>query len=117
MGEKIVMSFGDTETPAELADNETARALLERLESGPVAYMADDYGGFEKVGAPGFRLPASDEQISTEPGDLVLHQEDKLCIYYGANTWSFARIGRILDAGNPEERLGAGAVGITPALG
>jgi len=55
---------------------------------------ASDYGNFEKVGALGAELPTNDEQITTEPGDVILYQGNQLTLYYDTNTWNFTRIGK-----------------------
>lgn len=78
-----------------LADTEAAAALLCRLEEGEITYTGEDYGGFEKVGALGFTLPASDVRITAEAGDVMLYQGDNIVIFYGSNTWSYTRLGKI----------------------
>ncbi|MCR5455062.1 MAG: hypothetical protein K6F33_08765, partial [Bacteroidales bacterium] len=40
-------------------------------------------------------LPQNNENITTEPGDIILYQGHNLCIYYAQNTWSFTRIAKI----------------------
>ena len=37
-----------------------------------------DYGSFEKVGPLGTALPRNDEQITMEPGDVILYQGDQI---------------------------------------
>lgn len=78
-----------------LADNAATEALLSRLHDGPITYTANDYGGFEKVGALGFSLPSNDTYITTEPGDIMLYTSNQLCIFFGQNSWEYTRIGKI----------------------
>lgn len=79
-----------------MAQNAAARALTERVaRQGKVVYTAEDYGGFEKVGALGFLLPADDVPITTQPGDIMLYEGDRLVLFYGSNRWSYTPIGRI----------------------
>ena len=54
-----------------------------------------DYGNFEKVGSLGQSLPTNDQSITTQPGDVILYQGNSITIYYGTNTWSFTRWGRL----------------------
>ena len=75
-----------------------------------------DYGGFEKVGPLGTTLPRSDQQITTEPGDVILYQGDQITIYYGTNSWNFTRLARIDDPTDLREKLGDGTVSITFSL-
>ncbi|MCF0253281.1 MAG: hypothetical protein HUK26_02965 [Duodenibacillus sp.] len=106
--------------PVELADNSSARALAARLAAGDVSYGADDYGGFEKVGDLGFALPANDEEIAVGPGDVILYQGRRLCLYYAANAWDFTRMGRIRYASAAELdaflKPGRGRVRVTLSL-
>ncbi len=90
--------------------NASAAALAELLAQGDITYTASDYGNFEKVGALGHTLPRNDETITTQAGDVILYQGNQLCLYYGVNTWSFTRIGRIngYSAEQLKTLLGAG---------
>ena len=51
-------------------------------------------------------LPRNDEQITTEPGDIILYQGNQVTIYYDVNTWSFTRLAKI-DGATKEELLDA----------
>ena len=93
-----------------LAKNSSVDALVELLKQGDITYTADDYGNFEKVGNIGHMLPRNDTQINTEAGDVILYQGNNICLYYGNNSWSFTRIGKIEGYSASELRnlLGAG---------
>ena len=77
-----------------------------------------DYGSFEKVGALGTTLPRNDEQITTEPGDVILYQGDQITIYYDVNSWNFTRLGKVQDLSPAELKaiLGAGNAAVTFSL-
>jgi flavodoxin len=90
----ITIDGGQTLTVA-LADNSSARALVEALKQAPITYEAHDYGNFEKVGELGQSFPTNDESITTQPGDVILYQGNNLCLYYDTNNWTFTRIGKI----------------------
>ena len=90
----ITIDGGQTLT-ATLADNSSAKALMEALKLAPITYEAHDYGNFEKVGPMGQSFPENNEDITTEPGDIILYQGSNLCLYYDTNTWNFTRIGKI----------------------
>jgi len=47
------------------------------------------------VGALGRSLPTSNEQITTEAGDVVLYNGNQIVLFYGSNSWSYTRLGRI----------------------
>ena len=81
--------------PVHLVDNSATRELVAALQQGPITYEADDYGGFEKVGALGRSLPTDNRQITTEPGDVILYSGNQIVLFYGSNSWSYTRLGRI----------------------
>lgn len=109
---------GEISFTASLADNSSAEALKELLSQGPLTIEMHDYGNFEKVGPIGTDLPRNDEQITTEPGDLILYQGNSFVIYYDTNSWNFTRLGKINNATQEElkEALGSGNVTVTLSL-
>ena len=78
-----------------LADNSATAELVKILKNSDIVYYADDYGGFEKVGNLGHTLPKSDTQITTEAGDIMLYLGNQIVIFYGSNSWSYTRLGKI----------------------
>ena len=85
---------GVTKT-ATLVDNVATKALLELLAKGNVTVKTDDYGGFEKVGTFGTRLPTANTQIDTVPGDIVLYQGNSISFFYENNGWSYTMLGKL----------------------
>lgn len=102
----------------DLVDNSSTEALLELLKEGPITYEAHDYGNFEKVGNIGHTLPQNNEDITTEPGDVILYLGTNICIYYDTNEWDFTRLGKIRDVSQDELKkiLGTGNVTVTLSL-
>lgn len=103
---------------ADFTDNDSTETLRELLRDGDLTISMSDYGGFEKVGSIGTSLPRKDTQISTTTGDIMLYQGDQIVIFYGTNSWSYSRLGRIEDA-DAEALLsafGSGNVDITFSL-
>ena len=100
------------------ADNSSADALIDLLKAGDVTIEMHDYGSFEKVGFLGTALPRNDEQITTEPGDLILYQGNQVTIYYDVNSWSFTRLGKVQGLSQTElkEILGTGNATVTFSL-
>ena len=101
----------------QLVENSSTRALLAQLEKGDITYEADDYGNFEKVGYIGFNLPQNNENITTTAGDVILYQGNNICLYYGSNSWSFTRLGKIEGMSKDEIKTflnaGEGSVKVT----
>ena len=101
---------------ATFAENIGAQALKELLAGGDITIQMRDYGGFEKVGPLGQSLPTSNSQTTTQSGDIVLYQGNQVVIFYGSNTWSYTRLGRIDNLTGWEEALGRGDVSVTFSL-
>ncbi len=91
----ITSGSGNHTLTATLADNSSAKAFAELLSNGPVTVDMQDYGNFEKVGDLPSSLPRNDTSITTEPGDIILYQGNKITIYYNTNSWSFTRLGKV----------------------
>ena len=103
--------------PVRLVDNTATRELVAALQSAPITYEADDYGGFEKVGALGRSLPTSNSQLTTEAGDVILYSGNQIVLFYGSNSWSYTRLGRIeytsLDELKTFLKAGQGRISVT----
>ncbi len=97
----VELRTGDRCFSVELADNSSADAFFEKLRTENIEVQMHDYGDFEKVGDLPWDLPTNDEEITTEPGDLILYQGNKITVYYDENTWTFTRLGRL--NAEPEE--------------
>ncbi len=110
------VQIGSSVFTATLEDNEAVSALVEMLEASPIVLEMADYSGFEKVGALGTALPASDTQITTQPGDIILYNRDQIVLFYGSNSWSYTRLGQIDDLTGWEAALGSGDVTVVLSL-
>jgi hypothetical protein len=78
-----------------LADTQAAKELAEKLKNGPVTVTLNASGGFEIWGSLGFSLTTSNQQITAQPGDVILYNGSNICIFYGSNDWSYTRLGTI----------------------
>ena len=95
MAEKLYITIGNQTRPVTLVKNNATEALVAALAANPITYEADDYGGFEKVGALGMSLPTSNQQLTTQAGDVILYSGNQIVLFYGSNSWSYTRLGRI----------------------
>ena len=78
-----------------LIDNTATKALTERLQQSPVNITLNSSGDFEIWGTLGFSLPTSDQQMTAQPGDVILYNGSNICLFYGSNSWSYTPLGRI----------------------
>ena len=115
---KVLLKVGGDTMTATLTDNEATRELTKLLEKGDITIRMSDYGGFEKVGVLPQSLPTSNTQITTKPGDIMLYQGNQMVIFYGSNSWSYTRLGKIDDAtvSNLRQFLGNGDITLTLSL-
>ncbi|MBQ0078951.1 MAG: hypothetical protein KBS66_03535 [Eubacterium sp.] len=113
MDNKMQVLVGDYTFTATLEDNQAVNELVDMMSEGDVVLKLDDYSGFEKVGSLGCELTRSDKQTTTHSGDIVLYGGDNIVVFYGSNSWSYTRIGKIDDLTNWEAALGNGSVTIT----
>ncbi|MDE6105037.1 MAG: hypothetical protein K2G38_05100 [Clostridia bacterium] len=116
----MYLTINENKVKVTLAENSAVEALVEILKKGDIVYTADDYGGFEKVGALGHTLPTSNSQITTEAGDVILYSGNQIVIFYGSNSWSYTRLGKIEGYSVSELRnflaAGQGSVQVTISL-
>ena len=113
---KMNVQVGGKTFTANLEDNMAVDALVEMMKTAPVTIEMNDYAGFEKVGSLGHNLPTSNSQTTTQPGDIVLYQGNQIVMFYGSNSWSYTRLGRIDNLTGWEDALGSGNVTVTFSL-
>lgn len=113
---KINVAISDYTFTATLEDNEAAHELLEMIKEKPLTLSLSDYSGFEKVGSLGRSLTRSDRHTTTKSGDIVLYNGNNIVVFYGSNSWSYTRLGRIDSLENWEKALGSGDVTITLSI-
>ena len=92
---QIEIQIGDKCMVAELESNVATEELIGLLEGKELVMSASNYGGFEKVCSIGQSLARDDEQITTEPGDIMLYSGNQIVIFYDSNSWSYTPIGHI----------------------
>ena len=116
--EKMYITIDGVTQSATLVDNAATQALVERLKNGAVTVRLNSSGGFEIWGSLGFSLPTSNQQINAQPGDVILYSGSNICIFYGSNSWSYTRLGKIDGLSESELRsfLKAGESNISVTL-
>ena len=116
----IKVSVSGNTLPIKIVDNSATRAIVEALKKSSITFTAQDYGGFEKVGALGFSLPTDNSQITTQAGDVILYNGDNIVLFYGSNSWSYTRLGRIKYSSLSELKsflkAGGGEISVTLSL-
>ena len=120
MPSQIKITVSGKTLPVNIENNDATKTLVEALREASITYEARDYGGFEKVGALGRSLPASDTQITTQAGDVVLYSSNQIVLFYDSNTWTYTRIGKMqyksLDELKSFLKAGEGNISVTLSL-
>ena len=114
---KLNVQVGGQTFLASFEENAAVDAFIEMMKQAPVVIEMSDYSGFEKVGSLGQRLPTSNSQTTTQAGDIVLYNGNQIVIFYGSNSWSYTRLGKIDDLSGWEDALGSGDVTVTFSIG
>ena len=120
MSSQIKISVSGKTLPVNIENNDATKALVAALREASITYEAHDYGGFEKVGPLGRTLPTSDTQITTQAGDVILYNGNQIVLFYGSNTWSYTRLGKMqydsLDELKSFLKAGEGNITVTLSL-
>lgn len=113
MVKKMTLQIGNSSFMATLENNPAVDAFVEMISDSPIIIQMNDYSGFEKVGSLGTNLPANDKQTTTHAGDIVLYNGNQIVIFYGSNSWSYTRLGKIDDLSGWDDALGSGDITVT----
>ena len=106
MNKTLHLFIDDTEVQVAWENNESTQALTDLADSAPLTIQMSMYGGFEQVGSIGAALPRNDSQIITDAGDIMLYSGNQIVIFYGSNSWSYTRLGKITNISKSDlERL------------
>lgn len=87
--------INDTEVPVVWENNAAVEALAAEAGKGDIVVNMSMYGGNEQFGPLGKSYPASNRQVTTSNGDIVLFNNDQIVVFYGSNTWSYTRLGKM----------------------
>lgn len=113
----LVMKIGSTVVDVTWEENASVEDLKKLAASGLTIQMSM-YGGFEQVGPIGQSIARDDKQTTTEPGDIVLYSGNQIVVFYGSNSWSYTRLGKInLTEKELKDLLSNGDVTVTLSLG
>ena len=116
--DKMYITIDGQTQSVTLVENAATQNLVERLQQAPVTVSLNSSGGFEIWGGLGFSLPTSDQQTTALPGDVILYNGSNICLFYGTNSWSYTRLGKIDDLSESKLRtfLKAGESNISVTL-
>jgi rhodanese-related sulfurtransferase len=110
----LTVDFGSRCLYAHLENNASAAALTEKLNAGSIAVTMTERDGAVYLGLLPWELPASEEEIRVQPGDILLRQDKQICICVEAGSGSYTRLARIGNCSGEQllELLDAGDGGL-----
>ena len=102
MEQKMYITIGGQTQSVTLVNNIATQELVAALQSAPITVTLND-NNFEIWGSLGRSLTTNNEQMTAQPGDIVLYNgsnicifyASNICIFYASNSWSYTRLGKI----------------------
>lgn len=94
MEQKMYITIGGQTQSVTLVDNDATRELVAALQDASITVTLND-NDFEIWGSLGRSLTTKNEQMTVQPGDIVLYNGSNICIFYASNSWSYTRLGKI----------------------
>lgn len=92
---EMYVYVNDNKLKVTLAKNSSVDALIEILKNGDITYIAHA-NNFEIYGDIGQDLTTkNDTHLTSQVGDVFLWAGDNICIFFGNNSYSYTRIGKI----------------------
>lgn len=92
--DKICITIGGQTQSVTLVNNTATQELVAALQDAPITVTLND-NNFEIWGSLGQSLTTKNEQMTAQPGDVVLYNGSNICIFYASNSWSYTRLGHI----------------------
>ena len=92
----------NVEVEVEWENNDSVKQISKLASVSNVVVNAHRYGGFEQVGEIGQNIVSNNVQITTNPGDIVLYNGNNIVVFFGNNSWSYTKLGKIKNKTNDE---------------
>lgn len=111
---ELKVFINDTEIPVIWEYNDTVNELFDETADGDIVVSMSMYGGNEQVGPLGRVYTRNDTQTTTHAGDIVLYNGNQIVLFYGSNSWSYTRLGKMdLSEDHITELLSNGDITLT----
>ena len=89
------MYINGTSVPVIWEENATVTEILNDASKKDIVVQMSMYGGNEQFGPLGKSYVSDNRSITTDNGDIVLYNDSNIVLFYGSNTWSYTKLGRI----------------------
>ena len=92
---ELKLLIDNVEVEVDWEQNDSVRQLMELAKNSDIVINANRYGGFEQVGNIGHSIKSNNQQMTTAPGDIVLYNSSNVVVFFGSNSWSYTKLGKI----------------------
>lgn len=96
----LILKIDDVEIPVIWCDVEAIKELKEEVSNNTITIYMSMYSDNEQFGSLNKNYMTNDQQMTTEIGDIVLYNSNQLVVFYGPNSWSYTKLGKINLANN-----------------
>lgn len=95
--EDIIMKLyiNEIEIPVTWENNVSVKELCEQVVKKDIVVEMTRYSNNEQVGPLGRRYSSNDSQMTTYNGDIVLYNNSNIVVFYGSNSWSYTKLGKM----------------------
>lgn len=105
--------INETEIPVIWENNDSVTEIMEEASKGDITVSMSMYSDNEQVGSLGKSYTRNDKQTTTHNGDIVLYSGSNIVLFYGSNSWSYTRLGKMdLSEAEVTELLSNGDVSV-----
>lgn len=87
--------INETNIPVTWEDNDAVNEIRKEVLLGDIVVSMSMYSDFEQVGPLGKKYTRNDSQTTTFNGDIVLYNGNQIVVFYGSNTWTYTRLGKM----------------------
>lgn len=87
--------INETEIPVIWEENRSVREIMEEAAKGDIIVEMSMYSDNEQVGSLGRSYISNNKQTTTHNGDIVLYNSSNIVVFYGSNSWSYTRLGKM----------------------
>ena len=87
--------INDKEIPVTWESNDSVKEIMENVANNEIVVEMSMYSDNEQVGSLGKKYTSNDKQTVTHNGDIVLYNSSNIVVFYGSNSWSYTRLGKM----------------------
>ena len=111
---KLKLFINDKEIPVTWEHCTAVDELMAEAASDNIVISMSMYGGWEQVGFLGHSYTTDDRQMTAVNGDIVLYSGNQIVVFYGSNSWSYTKLGKMdLSVDEVTELLSKGDITLT----